>query len=100
MRCEDQGYPAGKPEGKMTSRHAQTSNKRSAEAIAFDQAVGERIKTRRTKLGIPQKSLVSMTGGSVSRYESGEVSCPIYKLALIAKALKCDTCALLKGIEP
>jgi len=81
------------------TRRTNTSNKRSAEARAFDRAVGERIKARRTKLGIPQGLLVSLTGGSVSRYESGSVSCPVYRLAVIAKALKCLPGYFLNGIE-
>lgn len=82
------------------TRHVQTSNKRSPAAIAYDRRVGNRIRVRREGLNITQSALGALMGGSISRYESGEVSCPVFKLAVIAKALKCDTCALLKGIEP
>lgn len=60
--------------------------------------LGERIKQRRTALGISQVKLAAIlevNQSQVSRYELGEVEPPLTVLRGLAIALKCSTDWLL-----
>ena len=77
-------------------------DRRARESATFDRALGSRIKERRTELGIEQRALaetIDVSPAVMSRYESGEVALSAATLAAIAAALKCETGALVDGVQ-
>jgi transcriptional regulator with XRE-family HTH domain len=68
----------------------------------FNHELGARIRTAREAANLTQEALASAVGltrGSIANIERGYQASPIYRLALIAKALKVDLPALVPGVD-
>jgi transcriptional regulator with XRE-family HTH domain len=68
----------------------------------FNHELGARIRAAREAANLTQEALASAVGltrGSIANIERGHQASPIYRLALIANALKVDLLTLMPSID-
>lgn len=86
----------------MTSKSEKERERRRAAEMAFDEALGARVKRHRIDAEMTQENLGNEIGKSfiqVSRMESGLVSVSTVDLVRMASVFRCKPSSLIDGLE-